>query len=168
MDCARPSKWDCVLTRESARYRRWSRAHLFFFPLSSVACALLSRLVSLSPDSTYVCACVSLPSDANCLLPNLIRNFRRRGNLTSFLFSLAHSFARSFAIYSVSLSYAYTLVAAALRASCRGSRSQDFSIHGRRPTQLINLCVAVVAVVAARQPRTKDKMKCLKMHGGTE
>ena len=43
----------------------------------------------------------SLSSAANSLLPNLIRNFRRRGNLTSFLFSLARSAARS-------------------RASCRG------------------------------------------------
>ena len=47
--------------------------------------------------------------DINCLLPNLIRNFRRRGNLTSFLFSLARSRARCW----------------------RGSRSQDFSIHDR-------------------------------------
>lgn len=30
-------------------------------------------------------------SDINCLLPNLIRNFRRRDNLTSFLFSLTRS-----------------------------------------------------------------------------
>lgn len=52
---------------------------------------------------------VSLRGDINCLLPNLIRNFRRRGNLTSFLFSLARSRARCW----------------------RGSRSQDFSIHDR-------------------------------------
>lgn len=34
---------------------------------------------------------LSLRSDINCLLPNLIRNFRRRDNLTSFLFSLTRS-----------------------------------------------------------------------------
>ena len=72
---------------------------------------------------------ISLCGDINCLLPNLIRNFRRRGNLTSFLFSLARSRARCW----------------------RGSRSQDFSIHDRsragydqttghpRSTNLINL-----------------------------
>lgn len=59
---------------------------------------------SFSPDRS-----VSLRGDINCLLPNLIRNFRRRGNLTSFLFSLARSRARCW----------------------RGSRSQDFSIHDR-------------------------------------
>lgn len=34
---------------------------------------------------------LSLRSDINCPLPNLIRNFRRRDNLTSFLFSLTRS-----------------------------------------------------------------------------
>lgn len=51
---------------------------------------------------------LSLRSDINCLLPNLIRNFRRRDNLTSFLFSLART-----------------------EPLVQGSRSQDFSIHER-------------------------------------
>lgn len=69
---------------------------------------VLSLSFSVYP-SRSVRPSVSLRSDINCLLPNLIRNFRRRGNLTSFLFSLARS-----------------------RVSCGGSRSQDFSIHDRR------------------------------------
>lgn len=66
----------------------------------------MSLFPSLSPSLR---PSVSLRGDINCLLPNLIRNFRRRGNLTSFLFSLARSRARCW----------------------RGSRSQDFSIHDR-------------------------------------
>jgi len=41
--------------------------------------------------SLYLSSYLSLRSDINCLLPNLIRNFRRRDNLTSFLFSLTRS-----------------------------------------------------------------------------
>lgn len=41
--------------------------------------------------SLHLSSYLSLRSDINCLLPNLIRNFRRRDNLTSFLFSLTRS-----------------------------------------------------------------------------
>lgn len=41
--------------------------------------------------SLHLSSYLSLQSDINCLLPNLIRNFRRRDNLTSFLFSLTRS-----------------------------------------------------------------------------
>lgn len=49
-----------------------------------------NRYVSLF-FSLYLSSYLSLRSDINCLLPNLIRNFRRRDNLTSFLFSLTRS-----------------------------------------------------------------------------
>lgn len=39
----------------------------------------------------FISLSFSHQSGINCLLPNLIRNFRRRDNLTSFLFSLARS-----------------------------------------------------------------------------
>lgn len=90
----RGTKWDCVLTRESAGLRSF-----IFFPaarslalsFSCVHCVYASFVLCLRRSRS-----LSVPSDTNCLLPNLIRNFRRRGNLTSFLFSLARSYACSF------------------------------------------------------------------------
>lgn len=77
--------------------------------LSLFASLSLSLFFFPSISMLSFCLSLSLQSDINCLLPNLIRNFRRRDNLTSFLFSLARS------------SHSCT----------QGSRSQDFSIHER-------------------------------------
>lgn len=77
------------------------------------------HLSSFFPLSVYLCISLSLSlrSDINCLLPNLIRNFRRRDNLTSFLFSLTRS-----------------------EPLVQGSRSQDFSIRERARTRRARPC----------------------------
>lgn len=54
-------------------------------------CDILCYVQICLSFSLYLSSYLSLRSDINCLLPNLIRNFRRRDNLTSFLFSLTRS-----------------------------------------------------------------------------
>lgn len=134
----RGTKWDCVLARESAALRPF----IFFLSLarslapsfSCVRCARVFRILRLCRARF-----LSVSSDTNCLLPNLIRNFRRRGNLTSFLFSLARSYARS-----------YTFVRAlcfSLGGPLVGSRSQDFSIRG--PAEPTNQFISLTRGVRA-------------------
>lgn len=79
---------------------------------------------------------VSLRSDINCLLPNLIRNFRRRGNLTSFLFSLARSRASCGERVSFpGFFYPRSLAESRLERNYRPRSAQ--------PNQFIYRCVAV-------------------------
>lgn len=135
----RGSKWDCVLTRESAGLRSF----IFFSCLWLARSVLLVRALRVRFFRILRLRrtrSLSVPSDTNCLLPNLIRNFRRRGNLTSFLFSLARSYACSFV--------------RALRFSLGGplvglSFPGFFYPRSTRPSQLINLSRCLVV----RTPR---------------
>lgn len=111
--------------------------------------------------SLYLSSYLSLRSDINCLLPNLIRNFRRRDNLTSFLFSLTRS---------PSLLYRGLVPRIFLSTSeWANERASECSAHGHVRLYLFNLYRCVVRTytrVLPLVPRLADgrgEKKCAKL-----
>lgn len=111
--------------------------------------------------SLYLSSYLSLQSDINCLLPNLIRNFRRRDNLTSFLFSLTRS---------PSLLYRGLVPRIFLSTSeWANERASECSAHGHVRLYLFNLYRYVVRTytrVLPLVPRLaggRGEKKCAKL-----
>lgn len=91
--------------------------------------------------SLYLSSYLSLRSDINCLLPNLIRNFRRRDNLTSFLFSLTRSEPLLYGGLVPRIFLSIERECASERASERPCSSLPIQFISLRSTHVVRSCL---------------------------
>lgn len=113
--------------------------------------------------SLYLSSYLSLRSDINCLLPNLIRNFRRRDNLTSFLFSLTRSEPLLYGGLVPRIFLSIERVCE--RTSERPCSSLPIQFISLRSMHVVRSCLSLSRSPISRLADTDEK-ECAKLAGG--